>query len=70
MMCSRPRVLDIPPDDDKLKNLSPEAARAHFAEVGAAAASSHSGAGSRHPFLHRTETIDYGIVLEGEITRR
>lgn len=65
---TRIRVLDIPPDDDKLKNLSPEAVRAHFAEVGAAGASSHSGAGSRHPFMHRTETIDYGIVLEGEIT--
>jgi len=45
-----------------------EAARAHFAEIGAASASSHGGAGSRHPYMHRTETIDYGIVLEGEIT--
>jgi uncharacterized cupin superfamily protein len=23
---------------------------------------------SRHPHMHRTETVDYGIVLEGEIT--
>jgi mannose-6-phosphate isomerase-like protein (cupin superfamily) len=28
----------------------------------------HAGTGSRHAFMHRTETIDYGIVLEGEIT--
>jgi quercetin dioxygenase-like cupin family protein len=23
--------------------------------------------GARHPFMHRTETLDYAIVLEGEI---
>jgi mannose-6-phosphate isomerase-like protein (cupin superfamily) len=65
---TRIRVLDIPPDGDSLKNLSPEQARAHFAEIGAADASRHEGEGSRHAFMHRTETIDYGIVLEGEIT--
>ncbi len=65
---TRIRVLDIPPEDERLKSLSAEEARAHFAEVGAADAATHSGTGSRHPFMHRTETIDYGIVLEGEIT--
>ena len=64
---TRIRVLDIPPDDPSLATLSPEEARKHFAEVGAGEASSHSGGGSRHAFMHRTETIDYGIVLEGEI---
>jgi Cupin domain len=65
---TRIRVLDIPPEDERVRNLSAEAARAHFAEVGAPEASSHTGASSRHPFMHRTESIDYGIVLEGEIT--
>jgi hypothetical protein len=65
---TRIRVLEIPPDDPRLASLTPEEARAHFAEVGAANASSHSGSGSRHAFMHRTETVDYGIVLEGEIT--
>ena len=64
---TRIRVLDIPPDGDKLDNVSPEEARAHFAEVGAGDASSHTGEGSRHAHMHRTETIDYGIVLEGEL---
>jgi mannose-6-phosphate isomerase-like protein (cupin superfamily) len=64
---TRIRVLDIPPDDPGLQGVTPEEARAHFAEVGAAEASSHSGAGSRHAHMHRTETIDYGIVLEGEV---
>ncbi len=65
---TRIRVLDVPPDDPSLSTLTPEQARAHFAEVGAADAASHTGSGSRHAFMHRTETIDYGIVLEGEIT--
>jgi hypothetical protein len=65
---TRIRVLEIPPEDDRLKAISPEEARAHFGEIGAADASSHSGANSRHAFMHRTETVDYGIMLEGELT--
>jgi hypothetical protein len=65
---TRIRVLEIPPEDSRLEALSPEQARAHFAEIGAADASSHSGASSRHAFMHRTQTIDYGIMLEGELT--
>jgi hypothetical protein len=65
---TRIRVLDIPPEDERMKQLSPEEARRHFAEIGAAEASSYTGAGSRHAFMHRTETVDYGIVLEGELT--
>lgn len=65
---TRIRVLDIPPEDSRLGELSPEQARAHFGEVGAADAATHDTGGSRHPFMHRTETIDYGIVLDGEIT--
>ena len=63
---TRIRVLDIPPDDASFETLSPEQIKAHFAEVGAADAPSHSGA--RHAFMHRTETVDYGIMLEGELT--
>ncbi len=63
---TRIRVLDIPPEDERVTSLTAEQARAHFAEVGAASAAS-GGADSRHAYMHRTETIDYGIVLEGEI---
>ena len=65
---TRIRVLDIPPEDARITELTPEQAQAHFAEVGAGSASSHSGTGSRHAFMHRTETVDYGIMLEGELT--
>jgi mannose-6-phosphate isomerase-like protein (cupin superfamily) len=27
----------------------------------------HDGAQARHPYMHRTKTVDYAIVLEGEI---
>ena len=67
---TRIRVLDIPPDHASLDALTPEQIQAHFAEVAAADAPAESRAlgGARHAFMHRTETIDYGIVLEGEIT--
>ena len=65
---TRIRVLEIPPDDASFDTLSPEQIKAHFAEVGAADAPAAVGAGSRHAFMHRTETVDYGIMLEGELT--
>jgi hypothetical protein len=65
---TRIRVLDIPPDDASFASLTPEQIQAHFAEVGAKEAASGAATGSRHVFMHRTETIDYGIVLEGELT--
>jgi mannose-6-phosphate isomerase-like protein (cupin superfamily) len=65
---TRIRVLDIPPETDDLNQVDKMQAQALFAEVGAAEASTHGGSGARHPHMHRTETIDYGIVLEGEIT--
>lgn len=65
---TRIRILDIPPESEELLKLDQTAARAHFAQIGAADASTHSGQGAAHPFMHRTETIDYGIVIEGELT--
>ena len=65
---TRIRVLDIPPESASLRNINPAEARKHFAEIGAADAATHtSGANAPHPYMHRTETVDYGIVLEGEI---
>lgn len=63
---TRIRVVDIRPDDDEVLKMDVAMARAHYAEVGAAEASTHGGS-APHPFMHRTQTIDYGIVLEGEI---
>lgn len=65
---TRIRVLDIPPETDEMDRIDAAMARKHFAEIGAAEASTNTGASSRHPHMHRTETVDYGIVLEGEVT--
>jgi quercetin dioxygenase-like cupin family protein len=63
---TRIRVLEIPPETEETHRIDAATARAHFAEVSAEGASTFkSGAG--HPFMHRTETVDYGIVLEGEL---
>ena len=63
---TRIRVLDIQPERPEMRNVDPAEARRHFELVGAGEASTlHQGA--PHPFMHRTETVDYGIVLEGEI---
>lgn len=56
------RIVEYHPEDpDVLKTLDGAAA---FAEMGAA---HHVIENARHPFMHRTETVDYGIVLTGEI---
>lgn len=65
---TRIRVLDIAPEDQLMASMDAETAREHFARIGAAEASTFNNAAAPHPFMHRTETIDYGIVLEGEIT--
>ena len=61
---TRIRVVDIPPESAEDAALDSKAAAEHFARIGAAGAFT----GGQHPMMHRTETIDYGIVLEGEVT--
>jgi len=61
---TRIRILDIPPDDGTVAALPREAVRALFEAIGAGHALAEN---APHPLMHRTETVDYGIVLEGEI---
>lgn len=65
---TRIRVLEIPPESDAVRAIDAATARAHFASIGAATASTHAtDKAAPHPLMHRTESIDYGIVLEGEL---
>lgn len=64
---TRIRVIDFPPEGERVLALDESGAQAAFASIGGAAASSFRR-GARHPLMHRTQTVDYGIVLEGEIT--
>jgi hypothetical protein len=61
---TRIRILDIPPDDGTLAALPREAVRALFEAIGAGHALSEN---PPHPLMHRTETVDYAILLEGEL---
>lgn len=61
---TRIRILDIPPDDGIVAALPREAVQALFEAIGAGHALADD---PPHPLMHRTETIDYGIVLEGEL---
>ena len=61
------RISEVPPETGATRNISPEQARAAFEAMGAGNASTFAQ-NKRHPFMHRTETIDYAVVLEGEIT--
>lgn len=55
------RIIAYPPDSVRLKTLKPEE---YFSSMGAQAA---DAAKRRHPGMHKTDTVDYAIVLSGEI---
>jgi mannose-6-phosphate isomerase-like protein (cupin superfamily) len=61
------RISEVPPESDAIREMTPEQAREAFRASGAEHASTW-GRGGRHPLMHRTETVDYAVVLEGEIT--
>ncbi|MYM22673.1 cupin domain-containing protein [Duganella sp. FT135W] len=64
---TRIRFVDIPPDTEEYLAHGASRMQDAFSEIGDAAASTVK-ANSPHPLMHRTESIDYGIVIEGELT--
>jgi mannose-6-phosphate isomerase-like protein (cupin superfamily) len=57
------RVVEFEPEDPQvMKTLDGKAA---FAEMGASDAIVED---ARHPFMHRTNSVDYAVILSGEIT--
>lgn len=60
------RFVDIPPEGQEGPEFDQETARKLFEAVGLAENAEHTIPG-RHPLMHRTESVDYGIVLEGQI---
>jgi quercetin dioxygenase-like cupin family protein len=61
------RINTYPPETAADRAVDPEISRRAFAALGNEQASTY-GKGGRHPMMHRTSTIDYAIVLSGEIT--
>ena len=62
------RISQIAPETDAIRDMAPDESRAVFAAMGNASASTAGTKVGRHPFMHRTESVDYAVVLSGEIT--
>ncbi|MDX2481101.1 MAG: cupin domain-containing protein [Desulfuromusa sp.] len=56
------RIVQFDPEDPEV--LAKLDGASAFAEMGAAA---NIVEGARHPFMHRTDSLDYAVVLTGEI---
>jgi mannose-6-phosphate isomerase-like protein (cupin superfamily) len=63
---TRVRFVDIPPDSEDFLAHGAASMKAAFASIGDEKASTVR-ANSPHPLMHRTETVDYGILIEGEL---
>jgi mannose-6-phosphate isomerase-like protein (cupin superfamily) len=64
---TRLRFVDIPPDTPEFLAHGAKRMHAAFSQVGDASASTVRS-DSPHPLMHRTESVDYGVVIEGELT--
>lgn len=64
---TRLRFVDIPPDTEAFLNQGQSKMKGMFSSVGDENLSTVQ-ADSPHPLMHRTESVDYGIVIEGELT--
>jgi mannose-6-phosphate isomerase-like protein (cupin superfamily) len=64
---TRFRFVDVPADTPEFLAHGAAKMSAAFGQTGDASASTVK-ADSPHPLMHRTQTVDYGVVIEGEIT--
>ncbi len=64
---TRMRFVDIPPDTAEFLAHGAANMKAAFSQIGDEKASTVKAA-SPHPLMHRTESVDYGIVIDGEMT--
>ncbi len=60
------RINRVMPETEDIRRMSPEQSKQLFAALGNEPASTFGKSG-RHPLMHRTQTIDYALVLAGEI---
>src|SRR5215469_11954052 len=61
------RVVTFPPDDSFRRKVGAKEVAAFFSAMGSPQASTYS-AGAPHPYMQKTRTLDFCLVLEGEIT--
>jgi mannose-6-phosphate isomerase-like protein (cupin superfamily) len=61
------RINSFPPESEAVRMMTPADSLRVFEGLGNPKAATF-GKGGRHPMMHRTETIDYALILSGEIT--
>ena len=61
------RFVTFPPDAWYIDDVNADKVKSFFESMGSPGASTHS-AGSPHPYMQKTETLDFCHILEGEIT--
>ena len=64
---TRIRFVDMPPDTPEFLAHGAQRMKDAFTQAGDAAMST-AKAGAPHPLMHRTESVDYGVLIEGELT--
>jgi mannose-6-phosphate isomerase-like protein (cupin superfamily) len=61
------RIVEFEPEAPHLARIDAAGARAAFAAMGGAGHALTQETHAKHPWMHRTKSVDYGIVLSGEI---
>jgi len=61
------RIVTIPPDATFRDKVGADEVAAFFRAMGSPAASTYSAA-APHPYMQKTRTLDFCLILEGEIT--
>jgi mannose-6-phosphate isomerase-like protein (cupin superfamily) len=60
------RINSFPPESDRVRKMTSDDSLRAFEALGNAKAATY-GKGGRHPMMHRTESVDYALILSGEI---
>jgi mannose-6-phosphate isomerase-like protein (cupin superfamily) len=62
------RIIEFGPEGDWLNKIDAQGTREAWSALGTSEASTNASGQAKHPFMHRTQSVDYALVLEGEIT--
>ncbi len=61
------RYLQIPPDAAWKGKVGSKEVQAYFVSMGSPDASTYSGS-APHPYMQKTRTLDFALIIEGEVT--
>ncbi len=62
------RIIEFGPEGEWLEKIDAQGSKVAWGALGTQTASTNQTGQAKHPFMHRTQTVDYALVLEGEIT--